>query len=134
MIDIRGATDEEKKYMEPISSEQMLVDMANDRYSIGWAAIMHTKSAPGIRAVPIAAKDGSPYVALTPETDANRTYPLVRDAYIYINKFPGKPVDPKVREFLRFILSREGQEIVASVGSYFPLTPEYLEAQLKKLE
>ncbi|MDB6127962.1 MAG: phosphate transporter periplasmic phosphate-binding protein [Verrucomicrobia bacterium] len=134
MIDIRGATEEEKKYMEPISSEQMLVDMANDRYSIGWAAIMHTKTATGVRPVAIAAKEGAPFVALTPETDANRTYPLVRDAYIYVNKFPGKPLDPKVREFLRFILSREGQEIVASVGSYFPLTPEYLQAQLHKLD
>ena len=71
---------------------------------------------------------------LTPENVRNRTYPLIRDAYLYINRPPGRPVEPKVKEFLRYVLSREGQQDVDSFGVYNPLTASYLAEQLKKLE
>jgi phosphate transport system substrate-binding protein len=51
-----------------------------------------------------------------------------------LNRDPGKPVDPKVDEFLHFILSQEGQEEVQREGRYMPLTGEMVKAQLKKLE
>ena len=63
-----------------------------------------------------------------------RSYPLIRDAFFYINKAPGQPLDPKVREFMRFVLSREGQEIMARVGYYYPLDAATLKEQLKKLD
>ena len=71
---------------------------------------------------------------LTPDNVANRTYPLIRDAYFYVNKAPGQPLDPKVREFMRFVLSREGQEIIAKVGYFYPLNKAYLLEQRKKLD
>ena len=43
-------------------------------------------------------------------------------------------MDPKVREFMRFVLSREGQEIIARVGYYYPLNAQSLSEQLKKLD
>ena len=43
-------------------------------------------------------------------------YPLTRDAYIYVDKPPGRPLDPGVREFIRFVLSRQGQEIIDKQG------------------
>jgi phosphate transport system substrate-binding protein len=70
---------------------------------------------------------------MTAETVANRTYPLVRDAFVYINRAPGRPIDPKVKEFLRFILSREGQQIIADTDMYNPLTVDELRRQLQKL-
>jgi len=47
-------------------------------------------------------------------------YPMARFLYIYINKEPGKPMDPLVREFLKFVFSREGQQVVVKDG-YLPL-------------
>jgi len=76
----------------------------------------------------------APAVPLTPDNVANRSYPLARDAYIYVNKAPGRALDPKVREFLRFILSREGQEIIARNGPYFSLPASCVREQLKKLD
>ena len=62
------------------------------------------------------------------------TYPLIRDAYVYVNRAPRRPMEPKVREFLRFALSREGQQIIANTDMYYPLTAAELRAQLKKLD
>jgi phosphate transport system substrate-binding protein len=54
--------------------------------------------------------------------------------FFYVNRDPKKPVDPKVKEFLRYILSREGQEQVMRDGKYLPLTAEAVREQLKKLD
>jgi len=88
----------------------------------------------GVKLIPVAAGDGGPYIDATPETVEARTYPLARSVWIYTNQGPGHPLDPRVREFLRFIFSREGQELVRREGEYLPLTPELAAAQLKKLE
>jgi phosphate transport system substrate-binding protein len=119
---------------QAVASERMLEALSKDKYGIGWAAQLHTKDYPNVRQLAIAAKEGGPYVAMTPATVANRTYPLVRDAYIYVNRAPGRPMDPKTREFLRFVLSREGQQIIANTDMYYPLTPDALREQLKRLD
>ena len=82
----------------------------------------------------IAEKEGGPYIAFNPETVRNRSYPLKRDYYIYVNKPLGRTLDPKVREFLRFCLSREGQQIIADHGVYNPMPVSYINEQLKKLD
>ena len=117
-----------------VASERMLEELSNDKYGIAWAAIMHTKDYPQIKSVAIATKDGGPYVPLTPDTVQDRTYPLIRDAYIYLNKAPGRPIEPKVQEFVRYILSREGQEDIIRTGMYNPLTPDVDDEEAKKLE
>jgi phosphate transport system substrate-binding protein len=53
---------------------------------------------------------------------------------MYINKAPGRALDPKVREFLRFALSREGQQIIVEHGVFNPLSAGYIGEQLKKLD
>ena len=63
-----------------------------------------------------------------------RTYPLVRNIYIYVNRKPGTPLDPKLKEFLRYMLSRDGQEVVEKNGSYLPLTAAVVNEQLKRLD
>jgi phosphate transport system substrate-binding protein len=59
---------------------------------------------------------------------------LINEVYFFANKAPGKPLDPKVEEFLRFILSQEGQTEVEREGRYTPLTPDVVSAQLAKLQ
>ena len=60
-------------------------------------------------------------------------YPLARFLYIYVNKAPGKPLDPVVREFLKFVFSREGQEIVLKDG-YYPLPASVVKEELAKIQ
>ena len=117
-----------------VASERMLEELSKDKYGIAWAAVMHTKDYPQVKPLALAAKDGGPYVELTPDNVANRTYPLIRDAYIYLNRAPGRDLDPKVKEFMRYVLSREGQEDVVRNGMYNPLTADADAEQLKKLD
>ncbi|MDI1319403.1 MAG: hypothetical protein PSW75_04305 [bacterium] len=117
-----------------VASERPLEDLSTNKFAIGIAGLMHVKDFPNVKVLRISRQKGGPAVALTPDNVANRTYPLIRDAFFYVNKAPGKPLDPKVREFMRFVLSREGQEIMARVGYYYPLNAEYLAEQLKKLD
>jgi phosphate transport system substrate-binding protein len=117
-----------------VASERMLEALSKDKYGIAWAALMHVKDYPGVKVLKIAAKEGGPYVSLAADTVANRSYPLIRDAYVYVNRPPNRPLDPKVREFMRFVLSREGQDIVAKAGVYSPLPAAYVREQRKKLD
>lgn len=113
----------------------MLADeLAHDPYGIGWATAPDAAGIPGLRALALAANPGGPYVAPTQSTFENRTYPLVRNVYIYVNRAPHSTVDPKLAEFLAFILSRDGQAIVEQDGNYLPLPPAVVRKQLSKLE
>lgn len=64
---------------------------------------------------------------------ASGRYPLQRYLYIYVNRVPGKPIDPLLKEFLRFVLSRQGQALVGK-DHYLPLTPAVDARQLSKLD
>ena len=119
---------------DAVKSERPLEILSKDRFGIGIAALMHVKDYPNIKVLPLSWHKGGKPIAFTPENVANRTYPMIRDGYFYVNKAPGQPLDPKVREFMRFVLSREGQEIIAKVGYYYPLDKGYLEEQRKKLD
>jgi phosphate transport system substrate-binding protein len=70
--------------------------------------------------VPLAKDAKSPVVEASPENAYSGKYPLARFLYIYVNLKPGTELDPLRREFLRFVLSRQGQEDVVKDG-YFPL-------------
>jgi phosphate transport system substrate-binding protein len=116
-------------------TQHMLADeLANDKYGIAWTVIPQARKVAGLKPISLAPRNGGPYISPTRENFQNRTYPLTRSIFIYLNRPPGKPVDPKSREFLRYILSREGQEAVQREGKYLPLTAEVAREQLKKLE
>lgn len=106
--------------------------VATDRYGIAYTGKPFEN--PDVRLVPLAPGPGRPFVPLQLETVQNRTYPLLRDVYYYFRREKGKPVDAKVREFLRYVLSREGQAAIQADGKYLPLTPEVARAQLAKLD
>jgi phosphate transport system substrate-binding protein len=93
-----------------------------------------------VKPVALAEDDSGPYVAPTRQSVANRTYPLTRTVYIYFTidtetgDLRDPPVAPKVKEFLRYVLSRQGQQDVVREGEYLPLTAEVARDQLAKLE
>lgn len=98
---------------------------------IGYSGIGYKTA--GVKAVPLAKKDGKPFVAATPENAVNGTYPLSRLLYVYVNKAPNKAIEPVVGEFLKLVLSKKGQEDVAKDG-YIPLPKKVLEDQLAKIK
>ena len=115
-----------------IAADQLMADLSKDPYGIGYSGVMFLT--PQTKAIPIATKDGGPYVELTIENVRNRTYPLLLDIFFYLNREPGKPLDPKLKEFLRYTLSREGQDAIQRDGKYLPLTGDAVKEQLRKLE
>lgn len=70
-----------------------------------------------VKGVPVASFGSDRFVEPTLETIQKATYPLTRFLYIYVNKAPGRALDPSVKEFLRFVLSREGQAAVSGFGA-----------------
>lgn len=116
-----------------ISADELIMqDLGHDPYGIAYSGI--AKKTPQVKALALAAKEGAPFVQMSLETVADRSYPLTRSLYIYINRAPGKPMDPRVKEFLRYVLSREGQQSVSRQHVFLPLTVEVVHEQLKKLE
>jgi len=109
-------------------------ELANDRYGIAWTVMPQAKGIGGVKAVALAPREGGAYILPTRETFRDRMYPLVRSIHIFLNRAPGRPLEPRLREFLRFILSREGQEIVDRDGGYLPLTAAVAREQLDKLD
>ena len=88
----------------------------------------------GIRELNVQGFNGGPYVTRSLETVRDRSYPLVNEIFFYAVKAPGKAMDPKVEEFLRFILSQEGQQEIQHEGRYMPLKGDVVKEQLRKLE
>jgi phosphate transport system substrate-binding protein len=113
----------------------MLVDeLAHDKYGIAWTVVPQARNVAGIKPLALAERPGGPYVTPSRETFQSRAYPLVRSIYIYLNRAPKQPLDPRLKEFLRFVLSRDGQNIVAQDGNYLPLPANVVREQLTKLQ
>lgn len=89
---------------------------------------------PGMRELAVQGFDGGPHVQRTLESVRDRSYPLINEIFFYANKPPGKPMDPKVEEFVRFVLSQQGQAQVQREGRYLPLPGDVVREQLKKLD
>ena len=96
--------------------------------------VLYRGDRPGIKRLAVAPRGTTNYVEHTLETVQNRTYPLYNEVFLYMNVRPGTPLDPKLKELVRYILSQEGQEAVERDGKYLPLTAEVAREQLKKLE
>lgn len=89
---------------------------------------------PNVKVVPLAEKAGQPFVMPSVQSVYTHQYPLSRYVYIFVNKKPGQPLEPKTKEFLKLVLSRQGQDVVAKEGVYIPLTPDVVREELAKLE
>jgi phosphate transport system substrate-binding protein len=112
--------------------QQILDALRADRYGIAVSNIRYAN--PDVKPLAIAAEPGQPYVQATKETLIDRSYPLARIIPAVIDRKPGAPIEPRVREFLRFLLSREGQEAINLDGRYLPLSKEAAAIELKKLD
>ena len=86
--------------------------VADDPAGIGYSGFAYAR--PGAKTVAIAQTPASPFYAGRPEEIASREYPLSREIYLAVNRAPGQPMTPLLREFFLYTLSREGQRAVAA--------------------
>ncbi|MBD3162545.1 MAG: phosphate ABC transporter substrate-binding protein PstS family protein [Candidatus Eisenbacteria bacterium] len=115
---------------EQPGSASVVQGVENDRYGIGYSGIGYNTA--GVKAVPLG-RDAESVVPADIEHVVDGTYPLGRFLYLYVNKPPNKPLDPLIHEFLKFVLSAEGQEVVIKDG-YLPLPAQVVEEELTKLD
>jgi phosphate transport system substrate-binding protein len=104
---------------EQPGSSAVVQGVASDRYAMGYSGIGYKTA--DVRAVPLAFDSKSEPVAAVVENAYSGEYPISRYLYVYYNHAPGTELDPLRREYLRFLLTKEGQEAVIKDG-YFPLT------------
>ena len=115
---------------EQPGSASVVQGVTEDRFGIGYSGIGYRTS--GVKAVALAETEKGPFSDGSYEDVQSGKYPLWRFLYVYVNKAPGKPLDPLVGEFLKLIYSREGQEVVVKDG-YMPLSAAQAQAELAKI-
>ena len=113
---------------------QIVAGVAGDSGAIGFSFMRVVEQNPNVKPLALAADAGSPRVAPTEASFRDRSYPLVTAVYFYLNRPPGQPVPLRLKEFITFVLSREGQQAVADDGMFLPLTAAAAREQLRKLE
>ncbi len=106
--------------------------VAHDPDGIGFANVLFENA--GVRKIALADEAGGPLVEPTQDNAWRRAWPLTRYSTAFVNRPPGQPVDPKVAEFLRYILSRDGMSAVVRDQAFLPLNADAIRAELGKIE
>lgn len=101
---------------EQAGSAGVIKAITDDKYAIGYSGIGYLTA--GVRAVPLASDPKDEFVAAAPERAYDGSYPLARQLFIYVNYKPGSELDPLRREFIKFMLSKEGQAAIVKEGFY----------------
>jgi phosphate transport system substrate-binding protein len=116
---------------EQPGSASVVQGITEDKFGIGYSGIGYKTS--GVKALALSKKQGDDCFEGSYENVISDKYPLSRYLYLYIVKHPNKPLDPLVKEFLTFVLSKEGQQIVVKDG-YLPLPQSVVQEELAKLQ
>jgi phosphate transport system substrate-binding protein len=106
---------------EQPGSSAVVQGVASDKFGIGYSGIGYKTA--DVRAVPLASKPGGKAIEASPANAYSGEYPLSRFLYLYLNFKPGTELDPLRAEFVRFILSKDGQLVVVKAGFYPILKP-----------
>ena len=115
---------------EQSGSADVVKMVAEDKYAIGYSGIGYLTD--GVRTVPLAATPGDKCYDTSPASTYAGNYPLSRYLYIYLNKRPTTPLDPPMLEFVKYILSLDGQTQTVKSG-FYPITSATRTTALPKL-
>ena len=133
-----GADARAERLREFPDPAQLMAALSRDRRGIGYASLAYRTSE--VKVLALAAKRGEPFIDLTRENVQTGRYPLARSIHIYLPPDAANgdplvpPIAPKVREFLRYVLSQEGQRDVMRQGDFLPLGASMALQQLRKLD
>ncbi len=105
--------------------------VANNKGAVGYSGIGYKTA--DVRALPVAADHESPLAEPSFENALSGSYPLGRALYIYVNKKPNEPLTPLTAEFIKFVLSKQGQQVVVKDG-FGPLPPAAIDDELAKIK
>jgi len=114
---------------EQPGSASVVQGVEGDLGAVGYSGIGYKTS--GVKALPISFRGGA--IPPTQKNTENFNYPIARYLYIYMNKDPVKGTDPLVKEFMRYVLSKQGQEVTIKDG-YYPLNAKKVAENLALLE
>lgn len=115
-----------------LESDQIIDHVAKDPDGIGYIRY-HADLPKTVKVLAVARTSAGPYVPLTLETEQARSYPLWGQQEMWVEARPGKPLNRATYEFIRFVISREGQQLVERDGKFLPLTAKVARAQLRRL-
>jgi phosphate transport system substrate-binding protein len=116
---------------EQPGSASVVQGITVDRFAMGYSGIGYATA--GVRAVPLSEKSGATCMEATAANAYEGSYPLARFLYVYVNRNPSTQPDPLVREFVRYIFSKQGQEVVIKDG-YFPIPAPIAIEDAKKVQ
>jgi phosphate transport system substrate-binding protein len=119
-----------KTYLE---ADQIVDHVRDDPNAIAYVRF-HPKFPTDVKILDLGATDAGPFVHYSMESLQDHSYPLWGGQSFWINVKPGEKIDPKVREFIRFVLSRQGQELLERDGKYLPLNAATVQEELKRLQ
>lgn len=111
--------------------QRILDALAADPHGIAISNVRYARS--DVRALSLAWDDEGPWYEATAENLIRQRYPLVRIIPAIIDRPPGQPLKPALREFLSFVLSREGQRILVANSGYLPIDPAVARRESKEL-
>lgn len=115
----------------PDAGHRIADALARDRHGIALCGLQFRNAQ--VKPLALAAQDGGPFVPPTRETVRERRYPLTRAVSIFLDRAPSQPIEPRLKEYLAYLLSQEGQQAVVRDGRYQPLTPELVRREREKL-
>ncbi len=116
---------------EQPGSASVVQSVSTSINGIGYSGIGYKTSS--VRALPLSKKNGESFVEPSPENAISGAYPLSRYLYVYVNKAPNKPLQPLEKEFVKMVLSKQGQEVVVKDG-YIPLPAAVVAKVLKSID
>ncbi len=116
-----GDGDYKDTVKEQPGSSAVVQGISSDKYAIGYSGVGYKTA--DVKTVPIAAKDAGACYDASPENAYAGNYPITRFLYVYVNKNPQKPLEPVRAEFVKYVLSKQGQEGVIKDG-FYPLPPK----------
>jgi len=115
---------------EQPGSSAVVQGVATDKYAIGYSGVGYKTA--DVRTVPIASAEGKKPFDAVADNAYSGDYPLARFLYIYLNRNPNQALDPLRAEFIKFVFSKEGQQIVIKDG-FYPVTYNLAQEDLKAL-
>lgn len=128
-----GGSEQRKDVHKEPGSMSVVLEVGADERGIGYAATGYAARSKRVRVVPVARKSGDRFVTPTNETVLSGEYPLLRELYIYAMPEADGKLKPALKQFLRFMLSRDGQELAKEEG-FFPLPATHSEQVVGSLE